>query len=55
MTPTIVMQEEIWLPTRDFRTPEDLVNRVKHFQQNPMKVLVLEERIEQLKSRMLCK
>ena len=51
MTPTIVMQEEIWLPTRDFRTPEDLVNRVKHFQQNPMKVLVLEERIEQLNNQ----
>ena len=31
MTPTIIMQEEIWLPNRDFRTPEELVNRVKAF------------------------
>ena len=37
MTPTIVMQNEVWLPNRDFRTPEELVGRIKHFESNPMK------------------
>ena len=48
VTPTIVFQEEIWLPNRDFRTPEDLIARVKHFVDNPMSVLKLEDRIEQM-------
>jgi glutaredoxin len=48
MTPTIIFQNEIWLPNRDFRTPEELVARVNHFQENPMKPLHLEEKIEQI-------
>jgi len=48
MTPTIIMQEEIWLPNRDFRTPEELIERIKHFKDNPMKTLKFEERIDQL-------
>ena len=48
MTPTIVFQEEIWLPNRDFRTPEELINRIKHFVDNPMRSLKFEERIDQL-------
>ena len=48
MTPTIIFQNEIWLPNRDFRTPEELVARVNHFKENPMKQLHLEEKIEQI-------
>ena len=47
MTPTIVFQDEIWLPNRDFRTPDELVQRIKHFREYPMRTLVLEERIDQ--------
>tara|TARA_R110000824_G_scaffold378922_1_gene570565 strand:+ start:1275 stop:1724 length:450 start_codon:yes stop_codon:yes gene_type:complete len=48
VTPTIVFQEEVWLPNRDFRTPEELVARIKHFLDNPMPVLKLEDRIDQV-------
>lgn len=48
MTPTIVYQEEIWLPNRDFRTPEELINRVKHFDVNPMNRLSIEEQMVQM-------
>ena len=48
ITPTIVIQEEIWIPNRDFRTPEELVNRIKHFNQYPMRVLMVEERLDQI-------
>ena len=48
MTPTIVMQEEIWLPNRDFRTPEELIGKIRHFSDKPMKTLMFEERINQL-------
>ena len=48
VTPTIKFQDAIWLPNRDFRTPEELVARVKHFVGHPMPVLKLEERVEQL-------
>ena len=48
MTPTIVMQEEIWLPNRDFRTPEELIGKINHFKNTPMKTLKFEERIDQL-------
>mgnify|MGYP005829968943 CR=1 FL=1 len=47
MTPTIVFQDEIWLPNRDFRTPDELVQRIKHFTQFPMKSLMMEERLDQ--------
>ena len=48
MTPTIVFQNEVWLPNRDFRTPEELVARLNHFKENPMRPLQIEERIEQI-------
>ena len=48
MTPTITFQEETWLPNRDFRTPEELVARINHFKDNPMKPLHLEQKIEQV-------
>ena len=48
MTPLIIMQEEIWLPNRDFRTPEELIERLKHYKDTPMKALKFEERINQL-------
>jgi|TARA_R110000787_G_scaffold106351_3_gene214017 glutaredoxin len=47
MTPTIVFQDEVWLPNRDFRTPDELVQRIKHFREYPMRNLRLEERIDQ--------
>ena len=42
------MQEEIWVPNRDFRTPDELIQRVRHFEKNPMAHLGIEERIEQV-------
>jgi len=48
ITPTILMQEEIWVPNRDFRTPEELIQRIRHFEKNPMIRLNIEERIEQV-------
>ena len=48
ITPTIVMQEEIWVPNRDFRTPEELIQRIRHFEDNPMRRLNIEERIDQV-------
>jgi len=48
MTPTIVYQEEIWMPNRDFRTAEELIARIKHFEEHPMKRLPIEERIDQV-------
>ena len=48
MTPTIIMQNEVWLPNRDFRTAEELIARVKHFQEHPMKRLSTEERMDQI-------
>ena len=48
MTPTIIMQNEVWLPNRDFRTAEELIERVKHFEANPMRTLTLEEKVDQL-------
>jgi glutaredoxin len=48
MTPTIVMQEEIWLPNRDFRTPDELIGKINHFKTSPMRTLKFEERIDQL-------
>ena len=32
MTPTITMGKEIWAPNRDFRSPEELANRLKEVQ-----------------------
>lgn len=48
MTPAILFQGEIWLPNRDFRTPEELITRVKHFTDTPMRPLKLEERLDQV-------
>ena len=48
MTPTIILQEETLLPNRDFRTAEDLVGRIKHFTDNPMKRLSIDEKLEQM-------
>ena len=48
VTPSIVFQEEIWIPNRDFRTPEELVARLQHFINHPMPVLKLEDRVDQL-------
>lgn len=48
MTPTIILQEETLLPNRDFRTPEDLIGRIKHFTDNPMKRLSIDEKLEQM-------
>jgi|TARA_R100001163_G_C5054682_1_gene191213 glutaredoxin len=48
ITPTILMQEEVWIPNRDFRTPEELIQRIQHFEKNPMNHLSIEERIDQV-------
>ena len=47
MTPTILYQEDIWLPNREFRTVEEIIARVKHFEENPMERLSLEDNVKQ--------
>ena len=42
------MQEDVWIPNRDFRSPEELINRIRHFENNPMKPLKFEERLDQI-------
>ena len=48
MTPTITFDEEVWVPSRDFRSPEELVNRLKYFQEYPPKPIKEGDKIEML-------
>ena len=48
MTPTIKFEEEVWVPSRDFRGPEELINRLKYFQEYPPKPVKEEEKMEML-------
>lgn len=48
LTPTIDFEGEYWLPTRDFRTKEELVNRIKFFEENPVGELNEEEKRQQI-------
>ena len=43
-----MFQEEVWLPNRDFRTSEELIARINHFTEHPMKRLSIDEKIEQV-------
>ena len=48
MTPTITFGDEIWVPSRDFRGPEELITRIKYFQDYPPKPVKDGEKIEML-------
>lgn len=48
MTPTIKFGEEVWVPSRDFRGPEELINRLKYFQEYPPKPITDEDKTEML-------
>ena len=43
MTPTITIGKEIWAPNRDFRNPEELVNRIKEAQKSGIDQITDEE------------
>jgi len=48
MTPTIKFGDEIWVPSRDFRGPEELISRIKYFEEYPPKPVNEEEKVEML-------
>ena len=52
MTPTIKFGDEVWVPSRDFRGPEELISRIKYFEEYPPKPLTDDEKIEILMNGM---
>tara|TARA_R110000824_G_scaffold337471_1_gene524056 strand:+ start:1794 stop:2249 length:456 start_codon:yes stop_codon:yes gene_type:complete len=46
MTPTIGFNEEVWVPSRDFRGPEDLIKRIEYFKEYPLPISTKDEKIE---------
>ena len=45
MTPTIKFNNEVWIPSRDFRSPEELINRLTYYKDYPLPELTEEEKI----------
>ena len=52
MTPTIKFGEEVWVPSRDFRGPEELISRLKYFQEFPPQPISDNDKIEILMNGM---
>ena len=48
ITPTIFFEGDYWLPTRDFRTKEELIKKIEFYNENPIDVLNEEEQTQQL-------
>ena len=48
MTPTIAFNNEVWVPSRDFRSPEELINRLNYFKDYPLPPLSDKEKIQSL-------
>jgi|10_taG_2_1085330.scaffolds.fasta_scaffold102221_2 glutaredoxin len=48
MTPTIEFNDEIWVPSRDFRGPEDLLKRIEYYKEYPLPKATNDEKIEML-------
>ena len=46
MTPTIKFGDEVWVPSRDFRGPEELITRLKYFQDYPPQPINDDEKLE---------
>jgi glutaredoxin len=48
LTPTIKFKDEVWVPSRDFRSPEELIKRIEYFQEFPLPVPTEDEKTEML-------
>ena len=48
MTPTVKFSDEVWVPSRDFRTPEELINRLTYYKEYPLPTLTDKEKIQVL-------
>tara|TARA_R100001443_G_C3270877_1_gene158001 strand:+ start:72 stop:527 length:456 start_codon:yes stop_codon:yes gene_type:complete len=48
MTPTIKFGEEVWVPSRDFRSPEELIKRIEYFKEYPIPTASPEDKIEMI-------
>ena len=46
MTPTIQFGNEIWVPGRDFRGPEELIKRIEYYEEYPLEDPTDDEKIE---------
>ena len=48
MTPTIGFNDEVWVPSRDFRGPEDLIKRIEYYKEYPLPTATNDEKIEMI-------
>ena len=48
MTPTIKFKDEIWVPSRDFRGPEELIKRLEYYKEYPLDPPTADEKTEML-------
>tara|TARA_R100001377_G_scaffold84633_1_gene68629 strand:+ start:950 stop:1402 length:453 start_codon:yes stop_codon:yes gene_type:complete len=48
MTPTIKYGEEVWVPSRDFRSPEELIKRIEYIKEYPLPITTQDEKIEMI-------
>ena len=46
MTPTIKFGNEVWVPGRDFRGPEELIKRIEYYNDYPLEDATDEEKME---------
>ena len=46
MTPTIQFGNEIWVPGRDFRGPEELIKRIEYYKEFPLEEPTDDEKME---------
>ena len=48
LTPTIQFKDEVWVPSRDFRSPEELIKRIEYFKEFPLPEPTEDEKTEML-------
>ena len=48
LTPTIKFKDEIWVPSIDFRSPEELIKRIEYFKEFPLPEPTEDEKTEML-------
>tara|TARA_R110000765_G_scaffold301009_1_gene395540 strand:- start:36 stop:482 length:447 start_codon:yes stop_codon:yes gene_type:complete len=48
LTPTIKFKDEVWVPSRDFRSPEELIKRIEYFKEFPLPEPTEDEKTEML-------
>jgi len=48
LTPTVKFKDEVWVPSRDFRSPEELIKRIEYFKEFPLPDPTEDEKTEML-------